>query len=174
MCRKKRKTLCVKKNITKIQAEKERFFDSESSLGELFSKTDDLVRESLSPAAGPLPSTRKETPLTEQIILLKQVLVLKEEQLSHYKRKLLHGKVPVPKTKKLLQHVLMPQGKNPVYLLVIWKGMWVDQFLRVCIMEISYFLQNLIHLVWTDKLHHFAVLIRLFILESYWRKLQIA
>ena len=119
MCRKKRKTLCVKKNITKIQAEKERFFDSESSLGELFSKTDDLVRESLSPAAGPLPSTRKETPLTEQIILLKQVLVLKEDQLSHYKRKLLHGKVPVPKTKKLLQHVLMPQGKNPVYLLVI-------------------------------------------------------
>ena len=116
---KKEKTLCVKKNITKIQAEKERFFDSESSLGELFSKTDDLVRESLSPAAGPLPSTRKETPLTEQIILLKQVLVLKEEQLSHYKRKLLHGKVPVPKTKKLLQHVLMPQGKNPVYLLVI-------------------------------------------------------
>ena len=62
----------LKKKIMKTQAEKEQFFDSESSLGELFSKTDNLCRESLSPAAVPCSSSRKETPLKEQIQLLKQ------------------------------------------------------------------------------------------------------
>ena len=59
------------KKIMKTQAEKEKFYDSESSLGELFSKTDDLGRESLSPAAGFCSSTRKETALREKIELLK-------------------------------------------------------------------------------------------------------
>ena len=36
-----------KKKIMKTQAEKEKLFDSESSLGEFFSKTDNLGRESL-------------------------------------------------------------------------------------------------------------------------------
>ena len=71
----------------KTQAEKETFFDSESSLGELFSKTDNLGRESLSPAAGSYSSFRKEAKLKEQIRFLKQELALKEEQLSHYQKK---------------------------------------------------------------------------------------
>ena len=76
-----------KKKIIKTQAEKEKFFDSESSLGELFSKTDNLGRESLSPAAGLCSSSRKETPLREQIRLLKEELACKDEQLSHYQKK---------------------------------------------------------------------------------------
>ena len=76
-----------KKKIIKTQAEKEKFFDSESSLGELFSKTDNLGRESLSPAAGLCSSYRKETPLREQIRLLKEELACKDEQLSHYQKK---------------------------------------------------------------------------------------
>ena len=68
-----------KKKIMKSQTEKEKFFDSESSHGELFSKSDNLSRESLSPAAGPCSSYRKETPLREQIRLLKQELAFKEE-----------------------------------------------------------------------------------------------
>ena len=68
-----------KKKKLKIQLEKETFFDNESSLGELFSKTDNLGRESLSPAAGPCSSSRKERPLREQVRLLKQQLALKEE-----------------------------------------------------------------------------------------------
>ena len=76
-----------KKKIIKTQAEKEKFFDSESSLGELFSKTDNLGRESLSPAAGLCSSYSKETPLREQIRLLKEELACKDEQLSHYQKK---------------------------------------------------------------------------------------
>ena len=76
-----------KKEIIKTQAEKEKFFDSESSLGELFSKTDNLGRESLSPAAGPCSSSTKETSLREQIRLLKEELACKDEQLSHYQKK---------------------------------------------------------------------------------------
>ena len=76
-----------KKKVMETQAEKEKFFDSESSLGELFSKTDNLGRESLSPAAGPYSSSRKETPLREEVRLLKQELALKEEQLSSYQKK---------------------------------------------------------------------------------------
>ena len=69
-----------KKKKMKIQAEKEKFFDNESSLGEFFSKTDNLGRESLSPATGPCSSSRKERPLREQVRLLKQQqLALKEE-----------------------------------------------------------------------------------------------
>ena len=76
-----------KKKIIRTHAEKENFFDSESSLGELFSKTDNLGRESLSPAAGLCSSSRKETPLREQIRLLKEELACKDEQLSHYQKK---------------------------------------------------------------------------------------
>ena len=76
-----------KKKIIKTQAEKEKFFDSESSLGELFSKTDNLGRESLSPAAGPCSSSGKETPFREQIRLLKEELACKDEHLSHYQKK---------------------------------------------------------------------------------------
>ena len=76
-----------KKKIIKTQAEKEKFFDSESSLGELFSKTDNLGRESLFPTAGPCSSSSKETPLREQIRLLKEELACKDEQLSHYQKK---------------------------------------------------------------------------------------
>ena len=68
-----------KKKIMKSQTEKEKFFGSESTHGELFSKSDNLGRESLSPAAGPCSSYRKETPLREQIRLLKQELAFKEE-----------------------------------------------------------------------------------------------
>ena len=75
-----------KKKIIKTQAEK-KFFDSESSLGELFSKTGNLGRESLSPAAEPCSSSRKETPLREQIRLLKEELACKDEKLSHYQKK---------------------------------------------------------------------------------------
>ena len=76
-----------KKKIIRTHAEKENFFGSESSLGELFSKTDNLGRESLSPAAGLCSSSRKETPLREQIRLLKEELACKDEQLSHYQKK---------------------------------------------------------------------------------------
>ena len=75
-----------KKKIIKTQAEK-KFFDNESSLGELFSKTGNLGRESLSPAAEPCSSSRKETPLREQIRLLKEELACKDEKLSHYQKK---------------------------------------------------------------------------------------
>ena len=61
--------------IMKSQTEKEKFFDSESSHGELFSKSD----KSLSPAAGPCSSYRKEAPLREQIRQLKQELAFKEK-----------------------------------------------------------------------------------------------
>ena len=91
----------LKKKIMKTQAEKEKFFDSESSHGELFSKTDNLCRESLSPAAVPCSSSRKETPLKEQIQLLKQELALKEEQLSHYQRKAAAWKGVTIKNKKI-------------------------------------------------------------------------
>ena len=74
------------KKIIKTTARK-KFFDSESLLGQLFSKTDNLDRESLSPAAGPFPSFWKETLFSEQITLLKQELELKEEQLSQYQKK---------------------------------------------------------------------------------------
>ena len=57
----------------------EKFFGSKSTLGEFFCKTDNLGRESLSPPAGSCSSTTKETPLREQIRLLKQELELKEE-----------------------------------------------------------------------------------------------
>ena len=102
------KTLCVElviitlKKTMKIQAEKGRFFDSESSFGELFSKTDDLVGESPSPATGPRSSTREETTLMEQIILLKEMLVLKEEQLSHYQNKAAAWKGATSKNKKIV------------------------------------------------------------------------
>ena len=71
--------IILKRKIMKSQTEKEKFFGSESSHGELFSKSDNLGRESLSPAAGPCSSYRKETPLREQIRLLKQELAFKEE-----------------------------------------------------------------------------------------------
>ena len=74
------------KKIMKTQLEK-KFLDTESFLGQLFSKTGNLARESLSPAAGPCSFMRKETALMEQIRLLKQELTLKEEQLSHYQKK---------------------------------------------------------------------------------------
>ena len=48
----------------------------------------------------------------------------------------------------------MPQGKNPLHFTVIWKGMRVGQFLRVCIIEVSFVLQNLICLIWIQVSHH--------------------
>ena len=121
------KTLCVElviitlKKTMKIQAEKGRFFDSESSFGELFSKTDDLVGESPSPATGPRSSTRKETTLMEQIILLKEMLVLKEEQLSHYQKKAAAWKGPTSKNKKIAA------ASSPIRLFILdsyWTKLW--------------------------------------------------
>ena len=91
-----------KKKIMETQAEKEKFFNSESSLGELFSKSDNLGRESLPSAVGPCFSSRKETPLWEQVRLLKQELALKEEQLSSYQKNAVTWKGATIKNKKIV------------------------------------------------------------------------
>ena len=79
---------------------KSKFWCEHATIGELSFKTDNLGRKSLSPAARPCYSSMKETPLREQIRLLKQELALKDEQLSHYQTKAAAWKGVIIKNKK--------------------------------------------------------------------------
>ena len=136
-----------KKKIIKTEAEKEKFSDSESSLGELFSNADNLGRESLSPAAGPCSSSRKETSLREQIRLLREELY---EQLSHYQKKAAAWKGVTTKNKNDAAHSHATGEESSISCSDL-KKYGAGLILRACIMEVSFLLQNLIRLVWTQR-----------------------
>ena len=95
----------------------------------------------VAPEAGLYPN--RWAPLKEQNIQLKQDLQAKEEELTLYKRKAASWKrVHV---KKVLLHMLMPQGKISLtlYLSQISKGMRVGHFSRIFTTELSITLPNL-------------------------------
>ena len=103
----------------------------------MFSKTDNLGRESLSPAEVPCSFSGKETPLKERIRLLKQELALKEEQLFSLSKESCCMERCHDQKQKIATARSHAAGEESSISYSDMKGMRVGQFLRVCIMEVA-------------------------------------